>query len=109
MNRKLLSFLFVVAFIFTIAIITAPPRQGENALLIDSLKRRAYKAERERDRARDSAKQFSILADTWYNLAQSKQKDRVVIRTVYNNEKKHIDSLSDRGLDSAFRAIYPDK
>lgn len=107
MNRKLLSFLFVVAVIFTVAIITGPDRVGENGDKVDSLKREVYKATRERDRARDSVKHFQIMSETYFQESERLRQSKTVYVTKYRNETKRIDSLSDPQLDSSLFAIYP--
>lgn len=109
MSNKLKLGLFIVALIFTIMIATAPPRQGEHGSLIDSLKRRVYQAERERDKALQEAKEKDILASTWFAEAEKLRKQKTVYVTKYKNEVKRIDSLSDPRLDSILRAIYPER
>lgn len=109
MNRKLLSFLFVVAVIFTIAIVTGPERVGENGDLVKSLQRDIYNHERALRLARDSVKHFQIMADTYFNTAESLRKSKTVYVTRYKNEVKRIDSLSDPKLDSILRATYPER
>jgi len=107
MNKKLLSFLFVVAVIFTIAIVTGPDRVGENGDLIKALQRDIYNHQRALRLARDSIKHFQIMADTYFNTAESLRKSKTVYVTKYKNEVKRIDSLSDPQLDSSLFAIYP--
>jgi hypothetical protein len=109
MNRKLLSFLFVVAVIFTVTIITGPEREGENRSLIDSLRIRAYQAERMRDKALEEARIKDIEATTWFNEAERMRKSKTVYVTKYKNEVHRIDSIAPDSAFSEFRAIYPDK
>lgn len=107
MNRKLLSFLFVVAVIFTVAIITGPDRQGENRSLIDSLRIRAYNAERGEQKWKDRAGRDSILANTWFLEAEKWRKSKTVYVTKYKNDTAKINHLSDPKLDSAIQSVYP--
>ena len=109
MSNKLKLGIFIVAVIFTIVIATAPPRVGENRDLIDSLRQRAYNAERERDKYKEEARQKDILADTWFKEAELLRTSKTVFVTRYIHETEHINSLTPDRLDSLLRATYPER
>lgn len=107
MNNKLKLGLFLIAVIFTIVIATAPPRVGENKSLIDSLRQRAYNAERERDKFKEEARQKDILADTWFKEAERLRISKTVYVTKYKYDTVLINSLTPNQLDSALQSTYP--
>ena len=109
MNNKLKLGLFIVAVIFTIVIATAPPRVGENRSLIDSLRQRAYNAERREQKALERAKRDSIMSDTWFKEAERLRVSKTIYIIKYKIDTAKINRLSDPELDSAIRATYPDK
>lgn len=54
----------------------------------------------------DSMRIYRIMGDTWYNEAQRIAKQKIVIRTIFNNEKARIDSLPADSLSLLFAQRY---
>ena len=109
MSNKLKLGLFICALIFTLMLVNAPDRVGENHYLIDSLRSRAYRAERERDKYKEEARQKDILADTWFKEAERLRTSKTIYITKYRHDTVHINSLTPNQLDSAIQSIYPKK
>ncbi|HQQ81955.1 MAG TPA: hypothetical protein PK059_02140 [Cyclobacteriaceae bacterium] len=103
--------IFVIAAIalFLIGRWTAPVTVVEDKRKIDSLVNDLDKAIFLRDQAEDSMNHYRIQSDTWFAEYEKERKTKSVTHTVYDNRKKAIDRLTDADLDSAFRAVYPDK
>lgn len=99
----------VAVVLFFLGRFTAPVKTVEDTRKIDSLTRDLDKATKARDNAIDSMNHFIILSDTWFNEYQKLRKIKSITHTVYDNRKRAIDRLTDADLDSAFRAVYPDK
>jgi hypothetical protein len=72
----------------------------------DSLERDLRDARRILKKEVERANHNDILAETWYQKFVSLEKQKTVIRTIYNNDLKNISRLNSRGIDSAFVARY---
>lgn len=107
MSNKLKLGVFILAVCFTVIIATAPPRVGENRALIDSLRSRAYNAERERDKFKEEARQKDILADTWFKEAERLRTSKTIYITKHHHDTVRINSLTPNQLDSAIQSTYP--
>ncbi len=108
MKQSAIIVLVCVA-LFLIGRFTAPQKPTDDRRAIDSLKAKIATHERREAILKDSLKRANIMSDTWYNLYDSATKIKSITHTIYDNRTKAIDRLTDADLDSAFRAVYPDK
>lgn len=96
----------VAVALFFLGRFTAPKPVENNNREIDSLRRGIAFRDIAIEKARDSVKQFSILADTWFKMSEETRKEKVITRTIYRNDTSKINDYSVPELDSVFRARY---
>lgn len=104
-----LPLIIVAVILFFVGRFTAPETIVEDKHKIDSLTRDLNSALRREAVAIDSTNHYKVQSNTWFNEFTKAEKNKSVTHTIYDNRKKTIDALLDADLDSAFRAVYPDK
>lgn len=97
--------LVAVALFFAGRFTAAKPTQ-DNTREIDGLKRAIASRDIALKHSRDSIRQYSILADTWFKMSEETQKGKVITRTIYRNDTSKINDYSLPELDSMFRSRY---
>ncbi len=106
MKPTITSALIVLAIIlFFVGRFTAPVKMVEDTHKIDSLIRDAAKHERREAILKDSVNHYKILSDTWFEQAQNKKIERVIIYK-YNADTAKISKFSKDEIDSAFIKRY---
>ncbi len=102
--RELIITVLVIALLYMAFFNEPDYSNDEHIPIIDSLKREAISSRNKAAQASDSARELGELAEKYFQM--SKDKPRMIIRTIYAQDTSRNRKLSVIQRDSAIRAIF---